>query len=208
MKAIWILLFTSMIAAPTLRAIQAPSLPDVKLSPTEIAEAIALGQSKAKIQGYRVGKKSLMGPLQYELGSIDTPFIRVARAARRAQETYQPFTAATLTKEVAGNYVLFVVPPISSAAGRSNEAEVVLVLPKKSTDLSAAIRPLLIATESTKLQNLFGAQWTVDTLVAYFDMSVLSPDLEFVVVFKEPISGGGGQGHRELRGVIAEKSIR
>jgi hypothetical protein len=203
-----LILLVMISAGASVLASRAQELPAIKLTTVELEDAIALGRTKSKIVGYRVGKKSMMGPLQYELGTLETPFLRVARAAREAVEAYQPFTLANVTKDFAGDYVAFIVPPIDGGSAQRNEAEVVLVMPKKSTDPAAAVRPFQTVTASTTLQNVFGAQWSSDTLIALFDPSVLSPDLEFVVVYKRPPVGGGGASRRELRGVIVDKVTR
>lgn len=180
-------------------ALTTPVSAQERLSQEQISAAIAEGRGKKELKPARVAKRALIrSALQYELGHLYTPSMRVAIAARQAARAYKPFTAADVTDAMAGDVLLFVVPPqqVGRSAMNAIAAETILVMPKGSKDPAKAIRPIETSIETTAYMNAFGAKWDEHTIIATFDRSVVAKGLEFVVVYRNG---------EELRGEIVDE---
>ena len=144
-----------------------------------------------------------------QIGTAYTPDTRVSLAARAALASYRTLSEADVTPDLAGDYVLLVLPPIDGPRGGGPmsrvELETVLLLPRKSKDPSQAIRPLWTKTDVATLQNAFGAQWASQTVLAAFPDRVLDPEFDVVAVYRSEVGFGGGPQKREIRAVLFDR---
>jgi hypothetical protein len=194
--------------APTLGSAQEQSVEPI--SPERIRAAIAAGTAKREVKPMRVGLPASLrrGAIVIQNGTAYTPELRIAMASRAAAASYKTFSEADVTPQLAGDYVLLVLPPISSPTGVAMskvDLETVLLLPRRSKDPAQAIRPLWTRTDVSTMQNAFGAQWEAQTVLAAFPNDVLDPEMEIVSVYRSEVSFGGGPQKRELRAIIFDK---
>jgi hypothetical protein len=155
------------------------------LTPDQIQAAMELGNT-GKPQAYKFdfGKD--------QIGWVVTPFMRVALAARRAKESYKPFTVQDATAlndglvYVAAYRFIGQAFTVKGGQGKVIQPEQVLVMPKDSKNISDAIRPDKTETE-TSTHLWMGSELTQVSVVASFPISVLSKDNEFVVIYAEPV---------------------
>ena len=154
-----------------------------------IQEAIQHGQTEDfKIKHYRIQEKSAWGngPITRY---FTTPFSRVALAAKKAHEEYRPFTIDDVTEDM--------IKPTLHVYGTSRiqngvlvSAKTIVIMPYKNEDLGKVEKPLAVKTIEQKFQNLFGATWEAQSLMAVFPISLLSESNEVHVVFDAELNTG------------------
>lgn len=191
--------------SPIAFAQQSP--PASELSKTEIATAIQDGLSKKELKPFRIGKRAklIKSAMAVEIGQAYTPYLRVALAARAARDSYKTFADSDVTSEMVEPLVYVQFPPqerfgATTPLDQYIDVENVLVMPKGSKDPAQAIRPVWLKESVTAFTNLFGAQWQTKGMVAAFPLESLSPEYEFVAIYREKPTMGGGASGREIRG--------
>jgi len=183
------------------------SPPATQLSEIDVATAIQDGLSKKELKPFRIGRRAklIKSAMAVEIGQAYTPYLRVALAARAARDSYKAFAESDVTPDMVEPLVYVQVPPQERVGATTPldqyvDVETVLVLPKGSKDPAQAIRPIWLKESVTVFTNLFGVQWQTKGMVAAFPMETLSPAYEFVAIYKEKPTMGGGTSGKEIRG--------
>lgn len=118
--------------------------------------------------------------IQSSYGCFETPYSRVASAARAATKKYQPFTEADATADQ-------LAPEVRLCAWNRNEAgsdilkarvEAIVVMPAEGADRTAAIQPT---------RTLYKTQQAIGFLCVAFPLSALSAANEVRIVYDRPI---------------------
>jgi hypothetical protein len=150
------------------------------LTPEEIRKAIAHGASKDDI-GFRLKAKA------QPIGVLLTPFDRVALAARSAKKAYKPFTEADVTPEMAAEAVVFAEPGRIHNTRFFGNVETVVIMPKGSKEVAAAIHPIHSDELTTEYSNAFGAVTEGKGMAAYFPADALRDGYEVRVIYDRKI---------------------
>lgn len=155
------------------------------LDAAQIKDAIALGQSKESL-GFRLQAKG------FTIGHLWTPFARVARAARDAQKTYRPFTEKDVTPEMSAAEVRvttnpIVIQPTKTTPGAIASVLAVVIMPKGSKELSAAIQPIRTEQTSSMWTDSWGFEYEGRGIDAVFPMDALREGHEVRVVYDRRI---------------------
>lgn len=150
------------------------------MTPELIREAIAVGQADKEAGAHRLKTKGI------NVGFFTTPFSRVALAARRAKALYKPFTEADVTPEMTVPQLEVYAGSVSVSAplppGIAN-VQTVLIMPKGSKDVGAAIQPTTTSEASEEYRNMMGAVLEGKSIHAVFPLDALKPGREVVVVY-------------------------
>jgi hypothetical protein len=158
----------------------------------EIQAAIKRGIEEENLRPYKIqGKARFSWPPI--VGFYTTPFMRVAMAAKHAQERYQPFDESDVTPEMIAPE-LQVIAPSKPAAGRGVEVAnvvAIVIMPRDSDDRSQAIHPTTSVEMTSEYKNLFGFTTEGRGILATFPLSLLSENNEIHVVFDQNISNDG-----------------
>ncbi len=114
--------------------------------------------------------------------------------------------AGGVTPDLAGDYLLAMLPPTRSHESEAVEthAATVRVLPRGFTEPSRTIRPSWPSQAINALQNLLSTQWVERTVFAACSSTALGKNRELVAVYAEPPRMGGDPSNRELRGVVVD----
>jgi hypothetical protein len=126
-------------------------------------------------------------------GALFTPFVRVAMLARKAAESYKPFTTADVPADMKEQLVYVLVRPFekrSTGLDRFVDAQHVVILPTGSRDAAQAIQPVWVRADTTVLQNAFGAKIETRGIVAAFPPDAIQPDRDLVFIYAGPIMDG------------------
>lgn len=167
------------------QAAGAPAPAATTLDAAAIREAITLGQTKESL-GFRLQAKG------FTIGHLWTPFARVANAARDAQKTYRPFTEKDVTPEMTASELHvttnpIVIQPTKTTAGSIASVRAVVIMPKGSKDLAAAIQPIRTNETRSVWTDSWGFEYEGRGIEAVFPMEALREGHEVRVVYDKRI---------------------
>lgn len=136
----------------------------------------------------------------FDAGWVTTPFMRVAIAARRAKESYKPFSLEDAKALNDGTVHIAIGDTIAQAFTKKGgkdrvvRPEQIIVLPKESKNINEAVRPI---DANVNVRNFMwmGSDLSRVTVLASFPTSVITKDQEFVMIYAENVFFG----KRELR---------
>jgi hypothetical protein len=149
-----------------------------------VEEAIHLGSTK-KVKPYPLQNKFL--GVSATLGSVTTPYLRVAIAASEAREKLMPFDTTKVTEEMLADNVVVTVLPIlgNRISDTHRSAEHVVIKKPKSKDPADAIQPLSIQPFSEGASNVFGARIEKQGMVATFPTGALREGWVFYLLYEK-----------------------
>ena len=156
------------------------------VTPALVQEAITSGGSGL----YRLQERTIWGNGP-ELGYFTTPYSRVALAAALARKHGTPFTPGDVTPEMLAPelHVYAASQAIYGNMNRIANVEAVVILPYRSKDQSAAIRPTRITQVAEDLWSLMGPIARGRNIMAVFPLSVLNENNEIRVTFDRHVPG-------------------
>lgn len=160
------------------------------MTPKLVLEAIALGNSGRKLGPYEWKRPGPWKRGGFPLGGFTTPFLRVALAARRARQLYQPFTPDDVTAEMIAPTV-HVIAPARIDGLTVSDVQAVVFLPKGANDRVAAIHPSITLPISREWQNYYGAKVSGAGKMAVFPIEALSDRNELHIVYESSVADGG-----------------
>ena len=162
-----------------------------EMSPELIREAIVFGMKVKVVEPYRIQEKAHWSwpPL---IGVYTTPYLRVALAANNAKRHYKQFSEADVTREMIAPEIHVYASPQPLQGAEIANVETIVVLPKRSRDLSQAIHPIRMSEASEEYKNLFGFSGQGRGMLAVFPIDIWREDNEIHVVFDRGIPSSQG----------------
>jgi hypothetical protein len=158
------------------------------LTPARIQQAIdwGTGKDRGHVKPYEIGGS--VGWAKDPTAFLLTPYLRVARAARAATDTYKPFSPADVTSEMADPLVWVVAPPYDCGtsvhpAERFVDVTTVVIMPRGAKDAAQTIQPVWTKPDVSMLQNVYGMKVETKGLTVAFPREALVPGSEFVFVY-------------------------
>ena len=154
------------------------------ITPEQIREAIAYGNSAKELSAYKIQYNSVLTLTFVVFGSYTTPFLRVALAANTAKKRYVRFTETDVTPEMTANEIHVLAPSIPLGARVAN-VETVVVTPINSRDLSQTVQPKRMFEVNAEYKNLFGFTGQGRGMLAVFPLDVWRDGNEVHLVFDQ-----------------------
>ncbi len=151
--------------------------PEALQLPDWVDEAIKHGITRGKVIC-----KLKHGFLKTVLGTVDTPFIRVAKAANEAKRKMMTFTRKDVTKEMLES-VVWVYFKWPGNEMDQPSAEHVVIKKIKSKDLKFVTQPLKVSKIDMTLTNALGAKIVRQSILASFSPSAIKVGFEFSLMF-------------------------